>query len=117
MTELLPLIDAVPKIKGRVGAPASRPRLVLADRGYDSQPRRAALADRGIRTRISRRRKPHGTGPGVLRYVVEQAIALLHQFRRLRTRFDRRPEAHEAFMSIGCSIVCSRRCLHASSRF
>jgi len=34
VTQLIPLVDAVPPIRGRRGQPRRRPR-VLADRGYD----------------------------------------------------------------------------------
>ena len=109
MTQLLPLVEAIPPVRGRVGRPVRKPGLVLGDRGYDSQPHRDALAARGIRTLIARRGEEHGSGLGVLRYVVEQTIALLHQFRRLRTRFDRRADVHESFLSIACSVICWRR--------
>ena len=36
MTQLLPLIEAIPPIKGQVGAPLSKPAQVIGDRGYDS---------------------------------------------------------------------------------
>ncbi|MGC4030353.1 MAG: IS5 family transposase [Tepidisphaeraceae bacterium] len=109
VTQLLPLVEAIPRIKGRVGRPRHKPGLVLGDRGYDSNPHRATLHDRGIATLIARRGEPHGSGLGVLRYVAEQTIALLHQFRRLRTRFDRRADVHESFMSLACSVICWRR--------
>jgi transposase len=106
---LLPLVEAIPPVRGRVGHPRHKPGLVLGDRGYDSNPHRRALHERGIRTLIARRGEAHGSGLGVLRYVAEQTIALLHQFRRLRTRFDRNAEIHESFMSLGCSVICWRR--------
>jgi len=109
VTQLLPLLEAIPKIKGSVGAPLSKPTLVLGDRGYDSDPHRAELTKRGIRSLLARRRTPNGTHLGMLRWVVEQTIGLLHQFRRLRTRFDKRADVHETFMSLGCSIICWRR--------
>lgn len=117
MTQLLPLIDAIPKIKGRVGPPASKPVLVLGDRGYDSQSHRDALAARGIRSLLARRNTPHGTHLGLLRWVVEQSIALLHQFRRLRTRFDKRADVHESFLTLGCSAICWRRLCGVSGHF
>lgn len=117
MTQLLPLVEAIPPIGGRVGAPIRKPGYVLGDRGYDSQPHREALHQRGVRTLIARRRTDHGSGLGVLRYVVEQTIALLHQFRRLRTRFDRRADVHESFMSLGCSAICWRRLCKQRSYF
>jgi hypothetical protein len=54
---------------------------------------------------------------GIFRYVAEQALALLHQFRRLRTRFDKRDDVHEAFMSLGCSMICWRRLHNLSGYF
>lgn len=71
---------------------------------------------RAIGTDIARRRTPHGSGLGIFRYVVEQTIALLHQFRRLRTRFDKRDDIHETFMTIGQAMICWRR-LHSSGGY
>jgi hypothetical protein len=45
--------------------------------------------------------------------VVEQTIALLHWFRRLRTRWEIRDDIHEAFLTLACAIICWRR-LHRS---
>lgn len=109
MTQLLPLIDAIPRIAGKVGAPLRVPEEVMGDRAYDSQPHRMQLSARGIATAIARRGEPHGSGLGIFRYVVEQTIALLHQFRRLRTRFDKRDDVHESFMTLGCAMICWRR--------
>jgi hypothetical protein len=41
----------------------------------------------------------HGSGRGRCRWVVEQAIALLHWFRRLRIRWEIRDDIHEAFLA------------------
>lgn len=112
----MPLVDAIPAIGGKVGAPLSKPRQVMADRGYDSDPHRMQLSGRGIATAIARRRTKHGSGLGVFRYVVEQTLALFHQFRRLRTRFDKRDDIHQAFMTLGCAMICWRR-LHRSSGY
>ena len=112
----MPLVDAIPKIKGKPGAPLSRPGEVMGDRAYDSGPHRMALSCRGIATRIARRNTAHGSGLGIFRYVAEQTVALLHQFRRLRTRFDKRDDIHEAFLRFGCAMICWRR-LHSSSGY
>ena len=109
VTQLLPLIDAIPQIRGKPGRPLHKPEEVMGDRGYDSDPHRGELAARSIRATLARRNTEHGSGLGVYRYVVEQTLALLHQFRRLRTRYDHRDDIHESFMSLGCSIICWRR--------
>ena len=85
------------------------PRCVTGDRAYDSDPHRMRLSGRGIGTLIARRGVPHGSGLGVFRYVVEQAVALLHQMRRLRTRFERRDDVHEALLKLGCIRTCHTR--------
>ena len=109
VTRLVPQVEAVPPVRGKVGAPLSKPKLVMADRGYDSDDNRMALSGKGIATRIARRGTEHGSGLGVFRYVVEQTIALFHQFRRLRVRDDRDDAIHESFMSLACSVTCWRR--------
>lgn len=116
VTQLIPLIDAIPPVGGKPGAPLRKPREVMADRGYDSDRHRMKLSGRGIPTAIARRNTPHGSRLGIFRYVVEQTIALWHQFRRLRVRYDRRDDVHECFMKIGCSMICWRR-LHNSGGY
>lgn len=105
---MLPLLGAIPPIAGKPGRPRRKPDLVQADRGYDSNPHRRALAERGIETEIARRYTEHGSGLGKTRWVVERSIAWLHQFRRLRIRYERRPEIHEAFLTLGCALICWR---------
>jgi IS5 family transposase len=35
VTQLIPLLEAVPAVRGAVGRPRHRPEIVIADRGYD----------------------------------------------------------------------------------
>jgi transposase len=114
VTQLLPLLDGVGPIHGRRGRPRKRPRQVIADRGYDHDKYRREVWRRGIKPVIARRETEHGSGLGVYRWVVERTFGWLHQFRRLRTRYERDPTMHEAFMHLGCAIVCWRRLVSAS---
>lgn len=109
VTQLLPLVGKIPKIRGLVGRPRNRPGRLLADRGYDHDKYRRLLRARGIKPVIGRRGTGHGSGLGAQRYVAEQTIALLHWFRRLRTRWEIRDDIHEAFMTLACAIICWRR--------
>ena len=106
MTQLLPLIEAIPPVRGVPGAPLTKPAEVVADRGYDSDPHRMKLSGRGIRTYIARRGRPHGSGLGILRWVVERTLSWLHQARRLRVRYERRADLHEAFVKLRCGMIC-----------
>ena len=76
-----------------------------ADRGYDHEKYRKPLHAAGIATQIARRGEPHGSGLGKTRWVVERTFAWLHNFRRLRIRFERLAAIHEAFMKIAACII------------
>jgi transposase len=108
VTQLRALVEAIPAIRGRRGRPRQRPKQVYGDRGYDSEPLRRWLRTIGIRPMLAKRRIPHGSGLGRYRWVVERTLAWLHQFRRLRIRYERRPDIHAAFMTLACALICWR---------
>jgi len=108
VTQLLPLIDAVGPVSGKIGRSRRRAERLLADRGYDHDKYRRELWARGIKPQIARRGDEHGSHLGTERWVVERTFAWLHNFRRLRTRYERRSELHEAFMRLGCAVICQR---------
>ena len=110
---LVGLIDAIPKIKGKPGRPVFRPGAVVADKAYTSRRNRMALGVRGIEAWLPERGTDQDRPLGVFRWVVERTIAWLHQFRRLRVRYERRDDIHQAFLTIGCVLIC-HRCLAAS---
>jgi transposase len=109
VTQLMPLIEAIPPVRGRRGRPRRRPDTIYADRGYDHDKYRNLVRNKGITPVIARRGTEHGSGLGVHRWVVEQTNALLHWFRRLRLRWEVRDDIHEAFLSLACGIICWRR--------
>ena len=108
VTQLQALIDAIPPVGGKRGAPKRKPALVQADRAYDSDGLRCQLAWENIASDLARRRTAHGSGLGKTRWVVERTFAWLHQFRRLRIRDEKLPSIHEAFLTIGCCLICHR---------
>lgn len=106
ITQLLPLVEAVPPVRGKKGRPKRRPKKILADRAYDSQPHRLELRRHGIVPRLARRRTPHGSGLGRERWPVERTFSWLHSPRRLRVRFDRLDSIHEAFVQLQVGLIC-----------
>ncbi len=70
------------------------------------RPSDPGLRTRGILPLLAMRRTKHGSGLGTWRWVVERTFAWLNQFRRLRVRYDKRADIHEAFLSLGCALVC-----------
>jgi transposase len=109
VTQLVPLVERVPPVRGKVGRPRRRPERVTADRGYDHDKYRRELRARGIKPEIARRQTEHGSGLGRVRWVVERTFAWLHNYKRLLVRYDRRADIHEAFLALACCLVCFRR--------
>lgn len=104
--EALALVDAIPPLQGERDRPRCRPVCVLGDRGYDAAAIRHALRARHILPLLAMRRTAHGSGLGRWRWVVERTFAWLNQSRRLRVRYDKRADIHEAFLSLGCVWIC-----------
>jgi hypothetical protein len=104
VSRLLPTAVACP-LPG-YGSAGCRPRVLYADRAYASRPHEAVLRWLGIAPAFARRGTPHGSGLGKDRYVVEQTIAAVHQNRRLKIRYDRRSDIHQAFLTLACIKVC-----------
>src|SRR6266542_4168245 len=114
VTQLLPLIDTIPPLRGRRGRPLRRPKKIYADRGYDHDKYRRQVRARGITPVIARRSTGHGSGLGTLRWVVERTLAWLHAFKRLRTRYERRADIHQARLSLACATICLRILHHSN---
>ncbi len=115
VTQLIPLLEAAPPVRGLRGRPRNRPKRLFADRGYDFDKYRRLLWKRGIKPLIARRGVAHGSGLGNIRWVVERTFAWLHQFKRLRIRYERRAEFHQALLELACCIICLRRILKAGA--
>ncbi|TXS47008.1 IS5 family transposase [Streptomyces sp. t39] len=111
VTQLLPLLDAVPPVRGRPGRPRRKPQSVFADRGYDHDIYRDQVRARRILPVIARRGTAHGSGLGTYRWVVERTFAWLHGFKRLRVRWERRADIHEAFLKLACCLITHRQVL------
>ena len=106
--QALALVDAIPRLQGARGRPRHRPDCVLGDRGYDAESIRQGLRDRRIIPFLAKRNTENGSGLGRWRWVVERTFAWLNQFRRLRVRYEKRVDIHEAFLSLGCALICWR---------
>ena len=94
VTQLLPLVEAIPPIRGQRGRPRRRPDQVQGDRAYDSEPHRRALRLLRIEPVLAKRLTEHGSGLGIHRRVLARTLAWLHQFRRLRIRYERLADIH-----------------------
>lgn len=102
-------VDAIPPLRlsdKRRGRPRKRPVKLHTDKGYDYPRCRRALRERGITPRIARRGIESSERLGRYRWVVERTLSWLNRFRRLKVRYERRADLHQAFLTLGCALIC-----------
>jgi transposase len=98
------------------GRPKQRPRYVIADKAYDSDPLRYRLQDRGIKLVVPyRRNRKNKPGPKQKllgkyrrRWIVERTFAWISNFRRLTVRYERSITVYRAFFHIACALITLR---------
>ena len=106
LEEAVDSIEPIKRPRGRPGRLRKRPNKLHADKAYDFPRCRKALRRRGITPRIARRGIDSSERLGRHRWVVERTLAWLAKCRRLTIRYERRDDIHEAFLHLGCSLVC-----------
>jgi transposase len=106
VTQVRRLVRAIPPVRGKPGRPRRRPDRLYGDGAYDSEPVRRWLRRLGIQPFLGKRRREHGSGLGIYRWVVERTLSWLHGKRKLRLRTDRRNDIHDALLSLACSLIC-----------
>ena len=99
-------LDAIPPIKRPSGQRRRRPTKLHADKAYDIPRCRQALSHRHIKIRIARKGIESSERLGRHRWVVERTIAWLNRCRRLSVRYERRADIHQAFLTLGCALIC-----------
>jgi len=104
------------RVYHRSRKPKSRPKELVADKGYDSKMFRQRLRRRGIKPCIPYRDFGHervGRKPDLRGYCerwhVERTFGWLESFRKLLTRFERLVKVYAGFLYLAASLICVRR--------
>jgi len=103
VSQLLPTVVPCPHPK------FVQPVSLQGVRAYHSKDHEDLLRRMDITPVIAHRGQPHGSGLGTTRYVVERTIAAVHHNRRLKLRYEKRPELHTAFFTLACIKLCRYR--------
>jgi transposase len=111
ISEMAPLVNALPAVAGQPGHPRRKPDAMQGDLGYDSEPHRQGLRLMGIEPILPEKVIDDDSGLGATRWPVERTLSWLHQNRRLRIRYERRPDIHHAFLILGCIKICANALL------
>jgi transposase len=107
ITELAPLFNALPAVAGKVGHPRKRPDALQGDLAYDSEPHRQGLWDLGGEPILPEKEIDDQSGLGETRWPVERTLSWAHRNRRLRFRYERRPDIHQPFLAIAWIRICA----------
>lgn len=109
------------KPTARVGRPRTRPKLLVADRGYDAKALRHKLHQRRIahvipeRRETKRKRRRRGRPPRSCaetyrsRNIIERLVGWLKEHRRLATRFDKLASSCLAMVKLAFIRRCLRK--------
>jgi transposase len=107
VTEFAPLFNKLPEVAGKVGHPRRKPDAMQGDLAYDSEPHRQGLREIGVEPVLPEKGIDDEAGLGETRWPVERTLSWAHQNRRLRIRYERRPELHQAFLTLACIEICA----------
>jgi transposase len=108
--QLPALLDARPAVQGPRGRPRRNPGSIVGDRAYGTAAMIALVIAMGIFSFLAPRAdKTHGSGLGVLRYVVERTLACFGHFRRLKMCYERTGEHFQALHEVAaCCLIATR---------
>jgi transposase len=108
--QLPALLDARPAVQGPRGRPRRNPGSIVGDRAYGTAAMIALVIAMGIFSFLAARAdKTHGSGLGVLRYVVERTLACFGHFRRLKMCYERTGEHFQALHEVAaCCLIATR---------
>ena len=95
-----------------------RPKRLIGDRAYDSDPLGERLRQQGIQMiaphKVNRKKASSQDGRALRRYrrrwKIERLFAWLQNFRRIQVRHDRILENYLGFVLLGCMIIFLRSC-------
>jgi transposase len=108
--QLPALLDARPAVQGPRGRPRRNPGSIVGDRAYGTAAMIALVIAMGIFSFLAPRAdKAHGSGLGVVRYVVERTLACFGHFRRLKMCYERKGEHFQALHEVAaCCLIATR---------
>jgi transposase len=110
------LLESFPALRdSRTGVIHWLPLVLLGDRGYGFPHVIALVLLYGIVSRLSPRGKdkPHGSGLGKQRYVVERTMSWWPHFRRILVCYERTGEHFQAFHELAACVLCANKLRHA----
>lgn len=106
----LDLIRAVPPLPDARGRPHRRPACVLGDSAYGVNYVVLSVMLMGIRPYLAKyQRRPHGSGLGKWRFVVERTLAWFGARRRINHCYEKTWQHFQGFHDLTAAMICFKR--------
>ena len=106
------LLEAFPVLRdGRTGVVHVLPPALMGDRGYGFPYLIALVLLYGIASLLSPRGKdkPHGSGLGEQRYVIERTMSWWTHFRRINLCYERKGEHFQGLHQLATCVLCANK--------
>jgi transposase len=104
-----PMLRQFPPVPDKGGKTRKKPKVLQGDRGYGFPHIIKLLVRLVIGSLLAPRGRPHGSGLGKTRYVIERTMAWLGEYRRLKVCYERTGERFRAFHVLAACVICSNR--------
>lgn len=104
------MLDAVPRVRTTRGGRRSRPSAAVGDRAYGTKEVIRQVVERRVFSMLAPRGdKTHGSGLGVVRYVIERTLAWFGNYRRLKQCYERTGAHWQAFHELAACLILIKR--------
>lgn len=117
---IFPTLDTI-SIEKRPNHPITKPKILIADKGYDAKWVRDELRSRGITPYIPKRRKKGQKDEPkynqkikpfyATRWIIERTFSWLGNYRRVLIRWERYLSTYQGFFHLACIMLCLSRVL------
>ena len=107
IVQLAPLSERDPRGGGEGRPPEEEARRLAGGPGLRLGAAPPGAARDGRRAGAAREGDRRPEGLERTRWPVERTLSWVHQNRRLRIRYERRPEIHQAFLTLACIKICA----------
>jgi len=100
------VLARVKPIQGPLGRPRRKPKALVGDRGYGFAWLISLVAAMRVLCLLDPRGAEHGSGLGVLRWVIERTLAWFSNYRRLDRCYERSGAHFQAFHDLAAALIC-----------
>lgn len=106
---MIPLVNSIPEVRFKNNRKRQKPKILQADKAYFSILHGEALRQMGVKLEAPKRGQKTKRPLGRERWKVERTMAWLKNYRRLRVRYEKRADIHEALLTVATISIAVKK--------